>query len=370
MAELPESALVKGAPSFTPLGIAILLAGFTVLAFISLGFVTQTMNLAFGVWFTEIFIFIGLPFVVLRAVGRDPLRYPGVVPAPSSYDFALGFGLGFLNLLAIGLPLQLLTLWALPEWLRELFATDPTRVFKQQTQIELTMILLGVGVLAAIGEEYFFRGIFLRGLLHRMKSSAGALVVCGLWFAFCHFDPIGFLARTELGILFGWLYLRTRSIWPAVMAHAANNVTSTVMYFASTGQPEPETLGIGWEEARGVLLVAVLAAFPLYALWRNADRRLEPVLPFEDDATVEPTSFWSALSPWFGAALVSLLLLFAVDRRGVELNFVDARYPLPKVEGEPSAERSALDELRRNARRGEVPVEDYKQRRRELSERK
>ena len=48
--------------------------------FVTLGAVTQLLNAAFGIWFTEIFIFLGVPWVMLRRSGYEPAGYTGLTP--------------------------------------------------------------------------------------------------------------------------------------------------------------------------------------------------------------------------------------------------------------------------------------------------
>ncbi|MGO8674070.1 MAG: type II CAAX prenyl endopeptidase Rce1 family protein [Capsulimonadaceae bacterium] len=75
-----------------------------------------------------------------------------------------------------------------------------------------------VGGLAGIGEETLFRGPVLQSLLRRMPAW-GALLVSGALFAAVHMDLHGLILRTLLGMLLGWIVIRTGSIVPAMIAH-------------------------------------------------------------------------------------------------------------------------------------------------------
>ncbi len=355
-------------PRLSAFALAIILAAGTMLAFIVFGSLSQALSIPFGIAFTEIFLFLGIPFVALQMTGRDPWIASGVRPAPPMNALWLGALLGIANLLAIGLPLQLLSHALAPKALRD--ALDATRVFKEQLPLELGLTLVGVGVLAPICEEYFFRGVFLRGLRERFPEGPRALVFSALWFSFMHLEPLGFLARAELGLLFGWLYLRTGSIWPGVLAHAANNLTSTAMYFLP-GQgeaPPPASDGLGWDEVRA-------GADPRADRLRAADRALplRPDRTCRRERTVEDPvrprrSLWSAAAFWFAGAALSVALLFAVDARGVELNAIDFQYPLPKSELDTRTQaRQQLSELRKQVRRKQAKVEDYEALRKALS---
>lgn len=84
-------------------------------------------------------------------------------------------------------------------------------------------------VLVAIGpfaEELFFRGALTGVLFQRL--GAFTPIVSGAIFGAAHLEPRAFPALFVLGALLGWLYLRTRSIWPGVAVHAANNLLALV----------------------------------------------------------------------------------------------------------------------------------------------
>ncbi len=46
------------------------------------------------------------------------------------------------------------------------------------------------------------------------------LVIGGILFAAAHLDVYGFVVRAGLGVILGWLVMRTGSIVPAMIAHA------------------------------------------------------------------------------------------------------------------------------------------------------
>jgi len=87
--------------------------------------------------------------------------------------------------------------------------------------------LLGQTLLVALPEEFFFRG-FLQGQFVQRAPSRPilAVVLAALAFALTHViihESIGLLRVFFPGILFGWLRYRTKSIWPAVLAHGLAN---------------------------------------------------------------------------------------------------------------------------------------------------
>ena len=84
--------------------------------------------------------------------------------------------------------------------------------------------VLLIVVLAPISEELFFRGFVFSGLRSRLTLWPAALIA-GLIFGLPH-APTGIttvLPLAALGVALCWLYDRTGSLWPPMIAHFINN---------------------------------------------------------------------------------------------------------------------------------------------------
>jgi tetratricopeptide (TPR) repeat protein len=85
-------------------------------------------------------------------------------------------------------------------------------------------LLLTAGcLLPALGEEAFFRGFLGRGLVANHGPVTGVLLTSGL-FALIHVDPVRVAGTFALGAAAHLVYLAARSLWPAVLLHALNNL--------------------------------------------------------------------------------------------------------------------------------------------------
>jgi hypothetical protein len=84
------------------------------------------------------------------------------------------------------------------------------------------LVLLGVGLLAPVAEEIFFRGFLYAGLENRLGPVRAAWVSAGL-FALAHFTPLAMPPVFLMGLVFAYLFRRYRSIWPSIVLHVANN---------------------------------------------------------------------------------------------------------------------------------------------------
>lgn len=97
----------------------------------------------------------------------------------------------------------------------------------------LFAIVIGVYAVtfAPFFEELIMRGIVFRGLLLQFDPTS-AMFLSGAIFAAFHFNVGSFIPISALGILLAWLYYRTGSIVPSVVAHAIfNGVNALLLQF-------------------------------------------------------------------------------------------------------------------------------------------
>lgn len=86
---------------------------------------------------------------------------------------------------------------------------------------------LALAVWTPIAEETFFRGFILQGLTNRWRI-APAIVVSAAVFAALHLAPALLLPVFVTGLLLGFLYHRTGSLWPCIAVHALQNVVAVL----------------------------------------------------------------------------------------------------------------------------------------------
>jgi len=93
-----------------------------------------------------------------------------------------------------------------------------------------------IGILPAVGEEFIFRGLLQRLLGDWLKNIHFAIFLIGFLFGLMHMQFYGLLPRTVLGIIFGYLFYWSGSIWLPVFAHFINNSGAIVIsYLANLG---------------------------------------------------------------------------------------------------------------------------------------
>lgn len=107
-----------------------------------------------------------------------------------------------------------------------------TRMFLSDTTYwGLFVNLLVVAVIAAIGEEFLFRGCVQGILVRWFRNPHLAIWITAIVFSAIHLQFYGFLPRMLLGALFGYLLLWGKNIWLPVLAHFINNATAVISAF-------------------------------------------------------------------------------------------------------------------------------------------
>jgi uncharacterized protein len=123
---------------------------------------------------------------------------------------------------------------SLEEWMQrtEESAKKLTELFlRADTTTDLLFNLLLVAIIPAIGEELLFRGVVQRLFSEWTKSSHAGIWIAAIIFSAMHLQFYGFLPRTMLGVLFGYMLLWSGNMWVPVMAHFVNNAAAVIVYY-------------------------------------------------------------------------------------------------------------------------------------------
>jgi membrane protease YdiL (CAAX protease family) len=103
-----------------------------------------------------------------------------------------------------------------PQWLRD-YALPLFDLARHPVSGPFALV-----VMAAVTEEVLFRGMILRGLLARMEPVRAVGISAGL-FAVMHLNPWQMPTAFLIGLVLGWVYLRTRSLALCIIGHGFNN---------------------------------------------------------------------------------------------------------------------------------------------------
>ncbi len=207
-----------------------------------------------------------LPVVLFRAVSKkqmpvEPMRTACRMPR-DTLPYVL-FGLAVVSAAAYA-NAMLVDLFSYGEFNSEvLFDTSAS------SNAELVLLFFTLAVIPAFVEEFLFRGLVLSNLLPYGRTSA--ILASGVLFGIMHQNVAQLFYATAAGIVLGFVYVKTQSIWPCVLLHFCNNFRS-VLQIGITERLPAQTASVVLYVMEGVLLMAALVS-ALYLFLRERDTR-------------------------------------------------------------------------------------------------
>ena len=140
------------------------------------------------------------------------------------------------------------------------FAVE-TEVYSQSIGAAFVVLTIAVSLGPGVGEELFFRGLMMRSLLSTGRPAA-AVGISALFFGLIHFDVLQSPGAALIGAYLGVVALRANSLYPAMAAHAANNLICALFArFSDAEGPNPVL------EGHPPWLLAAAAVVFAVALW-------------------------------------------------------------------------------------------------------
>ena len=123
---------------------------------------------------------------------------------------------------------------AIEEQMRSLQARSEEiiKIFISQGTLFSSMLI--IAALAAISEEILFRSVIQKSLIKLFKNAHIAIIVTAIFFSAVHGDFFGFFPRFILGIMLGYMFWMSGSIFPSMLMHFVNNATIVMLYYLNT----------------------------------------------------------------------------------------------------------------------------------------
>ncbi|MES2560266.1 MAG: CPBP family intramembrane glutamic endopeptidase [Bacteroidota bacterium] len=157
-------------------------------------------------------------------------------------------------------------------------ANRMTKAFLSGTSVtDLGINIFIVALVPAVAEELLFRGALQRFIKFCFGNTHAAVLSAAIIFSAFHGQVYGFLPRMVLGMLLGYIFAYSGSLWPAVWVHFMNNAISVII-----GHYKLEETG--WAlfnesyhfPVYAILLSAVACVSLVYLMYRNQQQQ-----PFE-----------------------------------------------------------------------------------------
>lgn len=171
-----------------------------------------------------------------------------------------------------------------PEWLsglerwmqqKEAGALELTKAFlKMDTFGSLLFNIFMIGILPAVGEELIFRGVLQRIFAEWTKNIHWGIAIAAILFSAMHLQFYGFLPRMLLGIILGYLFYWSGSIWIPIAGHFVNNTIAVIAYYYYGDKMVGEIENFGASEGTLIyLIVGILLVAPLLFLFYKETRK-------------------------------------------------------------------------------------------------
>lgn len=132
-------------------------------------------------------------------------------------------------------------------------------ILTMKTPADLITPIFLVGLLAAVGEEVFFRGILQKFFIQIFKSAWPGIIFTGIIFSAIHMQFMGFIPRMVLGIVLGSLYWYTGSLFLSILAHFIFNTISLFLMYFKVADPDSRSTGNASFILLGLVSLAAVA---------------------------------------------------------------------------------------------------------------
>ncbi len=188
------------------------------------------------------FIIFCTPALILaRVLDKKPLQWLGFNRVMLPKQLLLVVLIAFTGLIMSGALGELNQHIPLPaKWLAK--AREFEAQYKQSMMAMVAMksiwdylfALLAMAAAPAFFEEILFRGGFQQIFVNWTRSPLVGILITSILFSAIHFSFFGFLPRTALGMILGYVFYYSRNIWMNIAMHFLyNGIIVTQLYLAS-----------------------------------------------------------------------------------------------------------------------------------------
>lgn len=128
----------------------------------------------------------------------------------------------------------------------------------------LMLNLFMIAGLAALGEELLFRSIIQTSLIKICKNAHVGILIASAIFSFIHLEFYGFVPRLILGMLLGYMFYFSSSIWVPMLMHFLNNGTVVLIYFLNNKDITNIDVDTFGQTSIPILIVSIVVMIALF----------------------------------------------------------------------------------------------------------
>jgi len=198
----------------------VLVLGLGFLLYLFLGFAFLLAGQRMSLLLIQPLAFALPPILAVRLFYLDRRRVlPFGAPAPR-HLLAGVIGIAGLNHLLTLYGVWQERVWPPPDTWRATFDA----LLHTEGAIDFAGLVVAVAIAPAVCEEILFRGFVQSGLVRQAERPWRGVLTTAVLFGLFHLDPWRFVMVVALGVFLGWLRQVSGSLWPAILAHAVNNL--------------------------------------------------------------------------------------------------------------------------------------------------
>ncbi len=137
--------------------------------------------------------------------------------------------------------------------------------------------ILSTVVAAPILEEVLFRGLIFESCSERF-GRGGGLILSALFFGLIHVVPVQMVNAFVVGLILGYVYLRTRSLLSVIVIHSVNNAIAyaSIAFFGDAGTATlRDVVSQTWLYWTLYGISAVVFLWAMFRLWKTLHDHVE-----------------------------------------------------------------------------------------------
>lgn len=165
----------------------------------------------------------------------------------------------------------------LPEWMDtmdEESIDSLMKMLQMDGPFDLLVNLIIIAILPAIGEELLFRGVMQKELLKILSNHHVAIIISSIIFSAVHLQIQGFLPKLIIGLIVGYAYYWTKSIWVPMLLHFFNNAMPTVALYLGGDNLEAMQSETESPETLQLIIGVGISCFLCYLLVQNIFKQI------------------------------------------------------------------------------------------------
>jgi len=244
-----------------------------------------TINFLRGLQIVQFFAFFLVPvFICAYLFSEDSFKYLGLSKPTSNGYYLTGIAVMLLAIPVTIMIGEINKIIPFPDrienWMKNAennAAEMMSALLSRRTVKDLILNLFCIAGLAAVGEELLFRGMAQRLLIKMFRSPFAGILISAILFSALHMQFYGFLPRLALGILLGYIYWYSGSLWAAILAHFIYDAFMILLVFFIPDTMEEQTVKYNTGMIAFICVCAVLLVLTFIWMKRKSQTSFSKV---------------------------------------------------------------------------------------------